>query len=295
MSREIRGQIYKVAHDYKIISIQIVDKLEFFYLQPRFVKQFRNYLYSGVFVSFICEEEKFKMRNRRVSRIIAFEKIFCNRYRHRFSYFDQKDIRKNILNKINKYQYRLFLDLEMTLQHSKHAEEEIIQAGAILVNQDNQVVFKFNQYIKPTKINQISNRTLQFLNINKNKIKSGMSYKKFAKIFRKIIEKYRPCVIVWGNNDKKALEKSYNINRIKPIFVNDDFINLQLLLKQYYNFNYELGLFATAKIFNIECGRQNHNAYDDAKITHLIFNQFYQYAKNNLEFPFIKEMKKNLT
>ena len=54
MSREIKGQIHKVSTDYKLISIQIKDKLEFFYLQPRFVKEFRKYLYAGVFVDFYC-------------------------------------------------------------------------------------------------------------------------------------------------------------------------------------------------------------------------------------------------
>lgn len=292
MSREIRGQIYKVSHDCKLISIQVINKLEFFYLQPRFVKQFRNFLYSGVFVCFTCDDKKFKMRNRLVSRVIAFEKIFNNRYHRRFSYFDQKVNRQNLLHKINQYQYRLFLDLEMTIERSRYEKEEIVQVGAILVDKNDKEIFSFNHYLKPTNINNISQRTLQFLNIDKSKIKKGYSYLKFSEIFRKLILKYKPCVIVWGNNDKNALEKSYNINKISPIFFTEDFINLQQLLKLYYNFNYELGLFTTAKIFNIKCGTQIHNAYEDAKITRLIFNQFYFYANNSIDFPFVKEMKK---
>jgi len=294
MSRVINGQIYKVSSDGKLISIQVVNKLEFFYLQPRFVKQFGNYLYNGVFVSFTCDDKKFKLQNRIVSRIIAFEKIFNNRYHRRFSYFDHKLTRQDILFKIKKYNYRLFLDLEMTIQRSRYEKEEIIQAGAILVDKNDKEIYSFNHYIKPTIINNISQRTIQFLNISKYKIKKGYSYKKFSEVFRKLILKYKPCVIVWGNNDKTALEKSYTINKISPIFIKKDFINLQQLLKQYYNFNYELGLFTTAKIFNIKCGRQNHNAYEDALITRLIFNEFYHYANINNDFPFIKEMKKNI-
>src|SRR5688572_12068774 len=115
MIREIVGQIYQVSLDYKIISIQVKSKLEFFYLQPRFVKEFRKFLYSGVFVCFTCEEKKIKMRNRLVSRVIAFEKIIGNRYHRKFSYFEHKLAKQKIINKIFQYQYRLFLDLEMTL------------------------------------------------------------------------------------------------------------------------------------------------------------------------------------
>ncbi len=292
MSREVKGQIHKVSKDNKLVSIQIKNKLEFFYLPPRFVKQFRKHLYSGVFVVFSCDEKKFKMKRRLVSRVIAFEKIIGNRYHRKFSYFDQKISRLNILNRINQYEYRLFLDLEMTLQWSKNQEEEIIQIGAILVDKEDQIIWTYNQFVKPTIINKVSNRTIEFLNIEKKQIYNGIDYQDFYEAFKVILLHYRPCVVIWGNNDKYALEKSYNINKVSPIFFDDDFINMQQVLKKYYNFNYELGLFTTAKIYQIECGSQLHDAYEDAQITRLIFNHFYHYAINQLNFDFKGEIEK---
>lgn len=292
MSREIKGQIHNVSKDFKLISIQIIDKLEFFYLQPRFVKEYRKYLYPGVFIVFSCDEKKFKMKRRIVSRVIAFEKITGNRYHRKLSYFDQNISKLNILKKIHKYQYRLFLDLEMTLQRSRYEIEEIIQIGAILVDQNDRVIFTYNQFIRPTLIDNVSNKTLAFLNIENHQIKNGIPYKQFYEDFKTIILRYKPAVVVWGNNDKYSLDKSYTINKVSPIFVEADFINMQQVLKKFYNFNNELGLFTTAKIYEIDCGDQLHNAYDDASITRLIFNKFYSIAYNDLEFNFMENMKK---
>ncbi len=293
MSREIKGQIHNVSKDFKLISIQIIDKLEFFYLQPRFVKKFRKYLYPGVFIVFSCDGKKFKMKRRLVSRVIAFEKITGNRYHRKLSYFDQFVSKQNILEKIHKYQYRLFLDLEMTLQRLKNENEEIIQIGALLVDQFDQVIFTYNYYIKPTLIENVSNRTLTFLNIEKQQINSGIPYSKFYEDLKEVILHYKPAVIVWGNNDKYSLDKSYTINKVSPIFFDADFINMQQILKKFYNFNNELGLFTTAKIYGIECGDQLHDAFDDASLTRLIFNKFYSIAYNDLEFDFLENMQKH--
>ncbi len=293
MNREIKGQIHHVSRDYKLISIQIVNKLEFFYLQPRFVKEFRSYLYRGVFVVFTCDEKRFKLRKKFVSRIIAFEKIIGNRYHRKFSYFDQKISKHSIIDRINQYNYRLFLDLEMTLQRSKQESEEIIQIGAILVDNNDQEVLTYNKYLRPTQIGSISHRTLEFLSIDEDKIYQGISYQQFYEDFKIILLHYKPSVVVWGNNDKYALDKSYTINKVSPIFVNEDFINMQQVLKMFYNFNHELGLFTTARIYDIDCGNQLHDAYDDARVTRLIFNKFYDIAYNDLEFDFSSALIKH--
>jgi sporulation inhibitor KapD len=286
--REIKGQLHHVSNDYRMISIQVVKKLEFFYLQPRFVKQFRQYLYPGVFVQFTADDEVFTFRRRNVSKVITFEKILGNRYHRKFSYFDQKIVKQKILKKINDYSYRLFLDLEMTMQHSKTQSEEIIQAGAILVDQNDRVLFTFDSFIKPTKIKEISKWTLDFLHVSEQEIMNGISYHDFYQVMKEIVEKYQPAIVVWGNNDNYALEQSYIINQVDPLFSKRNYINMQVVHKQFYNLNYELGLFQTAKIYTIDSGVQEHHAFVDAEITRQIFNQFYEYAIRNVTFDFKK-------
>lgn len=291
MPRVVQGQIYKVSVDYKLISIKQKNKLEFFYLPPRFVREFRNFLYSGVFVRFICDTKRFRIKHHSASRIIAFEKIEGNRYHRKISYFDQNVAKLNILDRIDKYNYRMFMDLELTLQHAKDVREEIIQIGAILVNRNNEIIWTYNEFLKPTLIEQISKRTLKFLNISRDSIDNGISYRTFYEEIRVILLRYQPCIIIWGESDKNALINSYNINNVAPIFRDEDFINMQEVLKRYFNFNYELGLFTCAKLLNIECGTQKHDAYEDAYITKEIFTRFYKIAKGELEFDFIGALK----
>lgn len=286
--RQIKGQLHRISRDYRLFSIQVVDRLEFFYLEGRFVKQFRKYLYPGVFVQLTVEAEKFKYRRRLVSKVISFEQILGNRYHRKFSYFDQKHVKQEIIAKIAQYDYRLFLDLEMTLQHNKSEVEEIIQVGAILVDRDDQVIWQYNQYIKPTKITEISVWTLAFLGVKAETIMQGIPYQAFYQTFKTMYQTYQPAIIVWGDSDYYALEKSYRINQVEPLFPKEHFINMQLIHKQFYNLNYELGLFKTAEIYNIERGIQTHNAYEDAEVTRLVFNRFYYNAVNNIDYEFKK-------
>ncbi|MDF2700517.1 MAG: sporulation inhibitor KapD [Haloplasmataceae bacterium] len=290
MEREVSGQIHNVSNDFRIISIQIIEKLEFFYLQPRFVKQFRKYLYPGVFLNFTTNLEKFKMKRRLVSKVISFNKIIGNRYHRKFSYFDQNITKNKIIEKLKEHDYRLFLDLEMTMQRTKKEVEEIIQAGAILVDRHDHVILEYNKFIKPTVIDNISIKIFDFLNIDSTKIMNGIHYREFYDNLKKISETYNPAVIVWGNNDIHALERSYHLNKLSPILNTKNFINLQQVHKEYYNMNYELGLFNTAKIYQLKCGEQSHDAFDDAFITRLIFNKFYENAINDYEYDFKQAM-----
>jgi sporulation inhibitor KapD len=290
--REIKGQIHSVSVDYKLISVQIVNRLEFFYLQPRFVKQFRQYLYPGAFVIFSAYEEKFKMRRRQVAKIETFLKIIGNRYHRKFSYFDQKVVKTNILEKISQYDHFLFLDLEMTIKQNRQDEVEIIQAGAILVNSQDEILHEYNHYIKPTITQTLSDKTLDFLQIKPSLIEKGISYQTFYDQMTVLVKTYHPAIIVWGNNDQIALKKSYELNQVKPLFNDDDFINMQIVHKEFYNINYELGLFNTALIYGVECGDQAHDAYVDALVTREVFQHFYDMAKHDILFDFKKEMLK---
>lgn len=291
MPKVVQGQIYKVSIDYKLISIKRKNRLEFYYLSPRFVREFRKYLDSGVFVRFISDNKRFRIKHHLASRVIAFEKIVGNRYHRKINYFDQNIAKQTILESIDKYDYRLFLDLELTLQHAIGVKEEIIQIGAILVDRNNNIIWEYNEFLKPTKIEQVSKRTLKFLKISADSINNGISYRTFYEDMKEIISKYHPCIIIWGESDKYALVNSYNINNVAPIFQDDDFINMQEVFKRYFNFNYELGLFTCAKLINIECGKQKHDAYEDALITREVFIKFYQMAKGELELDFISALK----
>lgn len=286
MERTINGQIHTISSDHQIISLQVIDKLEYYYLQPRFIKKFRNYLFPGVFVSFNCEQEKKHYRRKQVSKIISFNKIVGHRYHRKFSYYDHNILRQKIFNKISEYDYRLYLDLEMTMQRNRSFIDEIIQVGAILVDQDNQEVYRYNEYIKPTKIEAISPRTFDFLGIDPKNVEHGIDYDQFYNEFTSILKQYNPAIIYWGANDRLALRNSYKINNVKPLFNRKDFINLQKVHKDYFNLNNELGLFNTYRIYGNHVSKQQHDALVDAQITRRVFDNFFNTALHDEDFDF---------
>ena len=67
----------------------------------------------------------------------------------------------------------------------------------------------------------------------------------FYQLLESIIDKYDVKIIAWGRNDILTMEKSFELNRLKPLDIRNRYINLMQVVKNYYNFKADLGLFNT--------------------------------------------------
>lgn len=285
------GSIYACDIDSRYFSMIIENKLVYFYLQNSLIKKFKKYLNPGRFVSFEYDETIKVINKRKCYHVEHFIKIIRQKYRNQETYYDIDVIKDGIKDFINGIENVMFLDLEMTMQDyspNPNFVAEIIQAGYVVYNKNEEIIDEGDCYIKPTKFSKLSKRTMKFLKISQEVFDDALSYNEFYTKFDSIIDKYNPYIIVWGRNDILALKESYKINELESLEKKSHFVNLLQIIKNYYNLKNDLGLFKALKLFADDEYDQAHDALDDAIVTKRVFYEFRK-AVNGKEYNIPKE------
>jgi len=285
MKKIISGRIFYINEEERIIGLKVKDRQSFFYLQRSLLNKIGKYLELSRFIQFVVEDKPRIYKKTKVYTVEYIRKIMVIRYRKNIVYYDIKKIKKGTKNLINNLDYKMFLDLEMSMHPyrvDKNFTQEIIQVGYYLVDKDNKLIEEYNELIKPKLHPKLTKRTLKFLEITQAQLNEGLLYVDFYNHFSKVIEKYNPSIIVWGRNDFLALRESYKINEVKSLRQKTRYINLLKMHKNYFNLRNDLGLFNAHKAYtNIE-NFQAHNALEDAKVTYRIFEGFKQVVNNEI-------------
>lgn len=267
-------------YDYKnaIITCIIDDRYVYFYLTNSIRRRFGDLLEVGNFIEFKPDLKRMKIiDNMKCYRINHFIEILKPTYRTTKTVYNIEHLRKEIIQKITKNDYYLFLDLEMTMPPYypvKNFQAEILQVGYYLTDESLNVIKEGDYYLNPTKFKTVSKRTLKFLNIKREFIKNPMPYKYFYDDFQKIMKEYKPKIIIWGKNDYLTIRDSFRLNKQKPIIHKSSFINLLNEIKKYYNLFDDVGLFKTYEIYYGETPFQKHDALSDAYVLYKIYEAF---------------------
>ena len=273
---KVYGKIHQILKRERIISIEINSKLEFFHMTNRFMKDFKHYLFKKPYV-FMDVKEEYEIYNyHRCREIDHFIKIVLPTRKGNEVFYDISVIQDGVKALINKPQHRLFIDLEFSLNSPlSKGVSEIVQYGLILEDEDGNVILEDSSLVKPVNKKALNIKTLLFLSRSLEDFDSACDYIEFYQLLDNIIEKYNPKIYAWGQNDILALENSFKVNHLKPLDIRNRYINLMHVIKNYYSYKQEKGLFSTyQEMTNTEETSQIHDALEDALIEREIFYIF---------------------
>ena len=273
----VSGRILSFDEQDRIIAVRNNNIIRIYYLQRSMLNQIGKYIVRGRFIQFYVKDEYRIYRGRKVYTVEYVIKIMAIRYRKNVVFYDYKKIQSGTKALINDLKYKMFLDLEMSMhpfRKDKNFKQEIIQVGIHLVDENNKLVYKYNQVIAPTIHKKLTKRTLKFLTITQEDVNFGIPFSEFYDTFTKLIEEYDPAIIVWGRNDFLALREAYKINRLPSLRKKTRYINLLKLHRNYFNLKNDIGLFNALRLYEDAPDAQTHNAYEDAYVTYMIFKGF---------------------
>lgn len=277
MEEAVSGRILFYDEEERLMVLRHKNHIRTFYLQRSMINRIGKYLDESKFIQFVIKQEPRIYRNRKVYNVEYITKIMAIRHRKNIVYYDYKRIQGGTKTLINNLKTKMFLDLEMSMhpyKQDKNFKQEIIQVGIHLVDENNEVIYKYNQWVRPTVHKKLTRRTIKFLKVNQEEVDNGIPFKEFYLEFKRLIEKYHPAIIVWGRNDFLALRESYKINSLPSLHKNTRYINLLKLHKNYFNLKNDLGLFNALSLYQERPEQQAHNAYEDALVTSYIFDGF---------------------
>lgn len=273
---KVYGKVHEVLRKERMISIVINSHLEYFHMTNRNMKDFRIYLFKKPYV-FIEVNDTYEVHSYHKCREIDhFIKIVLPTRKGSEIYYDISVIQDGVKELINRPQNRLFLDLEFSMGSPLYrGGNEILQYGLVLEDEEGNVILEKSDLVQPFNPKALNVKTLLFLSRSLEDFDNACSYIEFYQLLENIIEQYDPKIIAWGTNDILALESSFKINKLKPLDIRNRYINLMHVMKNYYSYKQEKGLFSTYKeMSKTEETDQIHDALEDAVIERKIFHLF---------------------
>lgn len=284
---KVIGKIIKTYQKERVIKVLSSNKINYLYMSRKFFKDFGPYFYNKPYIFVNVTEEKKKYGDYYCNEITSFDKVVESRVRDRRVYYDIDTIRKGVRRLIDTNKYKLFLDLEFSLPsyyQSKRHIPEIVQYGIVLEDEEGNIIFEDGNLVMPSRKYVLNLRTFKFLKKSREDFEDAVSYIEFYQLIQRIIDEYDPKIIAWGRNDILTMEESFKINRLMPLDIRNRYINLMQVVKNYYNFKADLGLFNTyEEMSGLEKEGQSHDALEDALMAREIYRMFKENVQSEVE------------
>lgn len=150
---------------------------------------------------------------------------------------------------------------------------EIIQIGAIKLDQDYRTVATFNRYIKPSIYSQISSFVSELTGITSEQLLSEEPFHLIFKEFINFIGENNSIFCTWGMSDMKELYKNAEYHKLDKKLLPELYINLQPYVSTFLNLpkSQLLKLQTAVEVLDILMPYRFHNALNDAYYTAELF------------------------
>lgn len=166
----------------------------------------------------------------------------------------------------------IVLDIEAT------ENKEIIEIGAVKVNEKLEVVDKYQSFVNPTMNNKLSYFIKKLTKIQQADINNARN---FIQVYDEFLNWMGEDVIIvtWGNEDKRFMTHDLELHNIVNQIENK-FKNIQVGISRMLLSENDLGLKSALEKLDIYQEGNAHRAFDDALNTAKIFIKTFNVIKN---------------
>lgn len=183
----------------------------------------------------------------------------------------------------------IIYDLEFNQRYEKNQRIqsnlpfEIIQIGAIKINEEFEVISKFNKLIKPDIYPTIHPYIENLTKISNSDLYKADNFNLVYEEFLNFIGKEEHILCVWGITDIKELLRNINFYKLSYKKLSKNYIDIQSASSEYFNTpkNSKIGLRNAVEFLSLEEDSQYHNAYNDAYYTFKVFKKLHS---KNIKF-----------
>lgn len=176
----------------------------------------------------------------------------------------------------------IILDLEWNNTYCKKKKgflNEIIEIGAVKLNNNLQVIDTFDALIKPQLGKKLHTRVKELTNITNDDINTGIPFSQAMSNFRKWVSHEKNIILTWGDTDVRVLIENFRyFNGIGFIPFLSNYVNLQKYAQAFMNIPKaeQIGLSAAAEKLGLNPADYSlHRALDDSKLTADLFKIIY--------------------
>lgn len=152
---------------------------------------------------------------------------------------------------------------------------EIIQIGAVKLDENYNVVDTFNRYVKPTIYSQISTFITELTGITTEELLEEDTFPSIYREFIRFMGTDDPVLCIWGMSDVKELFRNVEYYNQDKTLLPLKYINLQPYVSMHFKLSKHqlLKLQTAVEMLQIEMPYQFHNALHDAYYTAELFKK----------------------
>lgn len=171
-----------------------------------------------------------------------------------------------------------YIDFEFTTTGKKSIDFrknaiELLSIGCVFVNQNGKIIDEFYEVIKPVKNKKLTNYCKELTKISQKEVDEAREFHEVIKDLEEVLSKYENIKIYnWGNFDIIAFRRTIRINKYKGDFIRNvnSMKDLQPIISNKIKYNNKIvtshwGLQKVKSIYNLDAGKNVHNALSDAK------------------------------
>lgn len=153
---------------------------------------------------------------------------------------------------------------------------EIIQIGALKLNESLQTISTFNALVKPTVYKTIHPFIENLTNITNAKVDSCEDFLTVYEDFLRFIGDDEVILCVWGTVDIKELLRNIKFYNLSTTYISK-YIDIQKCASKYLKapIKSKIGLRSSIELLNIPIEGEFHDAFNDAYYTAEVFKRIY--------------------
>lgn len=180
----------------------------------------------------------------------------------------------------------IVFDLEFNQKHPDKKSEsktlmfEIIQIGALKINENLETVSTFNAFVKPTVHLELHPYVEELTNITHEQIHSSDTFVDVYKDFINFIGDEEVVLVLWGVNDIKELMRNADYYKLSTDVIPKKYIDIQAVTSRQLKYpkGKKIGLKSAIEFFNLPIESEFHDAFNDAYYTAEVFRKVYSSA-----------------
>lgn len=172
------------------------------------------------------------------------------------------------------------LEFNQSLKSENKVQElpfEIIQIGALKLNESFETISEFNMLIKPKVYKTVHPYVQELTKITDEMIASANGFDYMYSEFLKFIENDDVTFVTWGTADLRELYKNIIYFNLSSENLPKSYIDIQQYASKYFNApsNSRIGLRNAIDFLNIPINIGFHDAFNDAYYTSEVFKKLF--------------------
>jgi len=156
-------------------------------------------------------------------------------------------------------------------QTDPRCPSEVIQIGAVKLDEEFREIDRFSIYSKPQVYRRIHPFVSKITGISSITLRNAPAFPQAYNIFLKWIGAGQTTLCTWGNDDVKELYRNMMYYKVNHRQMTRKYINVQQIAGAQLNFSGCIGLKTAAEQYGLDCSAMFHDALNDARYTANIF------------------------